>query len=159
MGGPTAMRRCFYIWLAFVALFSVLACMRELQPVPEVVDEPFPEGEPVTLSFSLPAEAPTKALEENGVLKTLHIAVFGSSGYLKEYVKAVDQGPGTPITYTDPYGYTRENVPVRNFSVTLTLSEKPRILHFIGNGPKTLPFDADTTILSTLMSESGQEGF
>lgn len=160
MGGPAAMRKAWTICLAFVALFSAWACMRELQPVPEVMDEPFPEGEPVTVSFSLPMQdAATKALGENGTLNSLHIAVFGSSGYLKEYVKAVDEGPGTVISYTDPYGNTRDNVPVRNFSVTLTLSEKARILHFIGNGPATLPFDADTTILSTLMSESGQEGF
>ena len=154
------MRKAWTICLAFVALFSAWACMRELQPVPDVMDEAFPEGAPVTVSFSLPMQnAATKALDENGTLNSLHIAVFGSSGYLKEYVKAVDEGVGTAITYTDPYGNTRDNVPVRNFSVTLTLSEKSRILHFIGNGPATLPFDADTTILSSLMSESGGQGF
>ena len=160
MGGPAAMRRIRYMLMACVALLSALACVRELPVVdPEFVEEAFPEGEPVTLSFSLPAEARTKALDENGTLNTLHIAVFGSSGYLKEYVKAEDRGAGTATTYTDPYGNTRDNVPVRNFAVTLTLSEKPRILHFIGNGPTTLPFDADTTIMATLMSESGGQGF
>lgn len=154
------MRRLRYMLLAFVALLSALACVRELPVVdPEFVEEAFPEGEPVTITFSLPAEAQTKVLDENGTLNTLHIAVFGSSGYLKEYVKAEDKGAGTATTYKDPYGHIRDNVPVRNFAVTLTLSEKPRILHFIGNGPATLPFDADTTILSTLMSESGGQGF
>ena len=153
------MRRVYYILLACVALLSALACVRELPIVPDLVEDAFPEGEPVTISFSLPAESQTKVLDENGTLNTLHIAVFGSSGYLKEYVKAEDRGAGTATTYKDPYGHIRDNVPVRNFAVTLTLSEKPRILHFIGNGPATLPFDADTTILSTLMSESGGQGF
>ena len=153
----------YYLLLIFAVLLSMPACVPELpldEPAP-LVEAPFPEGEPVTVTFSLQTDdltPSTKALSENGELNTLHVAVFGSSGYLREYVKAKFLGEGATLDFTTPDTTTMQ-VSTRNFSVTLSLSEKPRILHFIGNGPTTLPFDADTTILSDLMSESGGQAF
>ena len=156
-------------WLILVwmvcALWLTAACVQELPgPLPGPVSggDPFPEGKQVTVNFSIPApewEAGTKSIDEGGELKTLHLAVFGSSGYLKEYVKArrSTEDVGT-YDYTDPYGKIH-HVPLIKFSATLTLSEKSRIIHFVGNGPATLPYDADTTVMTTLMSEGGDGGF
>ena len=162
------MKRSWYflVWMV-CALWLIAACVQELPgPVPGPVSDgdPFPEGKKVTISFSVPAPelAPgTKDLDldENGALRTLHVAVFGSNGYLKEYVKAKrsNESMGTYV-YTDPYG-KEHSVPLIKFSATLTLSEKSRILHFVGNGPATLPYDADTTVMTTLMSEGKEGGF
>lgn len=153
------------------ALATLLACVREpeLALEPEAGD-PFPEGAPVTITFSVPAsglQTGTKAIGEEGSLNSLHVAVFGSSGFLKEYVKAELMGTAGDTTYRDPYynpdpalNQGREyTVPLIQYKVTLSLSEKRRIIHFIGNGPATLPFDADTTVMTTLMSEGGDGGF
>lgn len=157
--------------MMLAALAALLACVREpemgLQPE---AGDPFPEGAPVTITFSVPAsglQTGTKAIGEEGTLNSLHIAVFGSSGFLKEYVKAELVGTAGDTTYRDPYFNTdpalnqgREyTVPLIQYKVTLSLSEKRRIIHFIGNGPATLPFDADTTVMTILMSEEGEGAF
>lgn len=154
------------------ALLMAVACVREL-PEPEGAGDPFPEGGKVTVTFSVPdfeGEVGTKAIDDKGSLQTLHLAVFGSNGYLKEYVKAIQLEETTQYYYyKDPYyradmsdeekALHTHQVPLIQFSATLTLTEKDRSIHFIGNGPETLPFDADTTVMNTLMSEGGNGGF
>ena len=143
------MRKIGY-WLLLV--FLVLSCVPELPVQPVPVDEGYPEGAKVTVHFSvtgsgcLPA---TKALGEKPELDSLYLAVFGSSGYLKEYVKAtIDHKP----TYVDADTMMR-------FHATLTLSDKERSVHFIGNGPSTLDFGYDTEILPQLLSAGGGQAF
>ena len=75
-------------WMLIGLLFlPLLACEREWEP--EVVaEEADPQGE-VTVTFTVPADQiPTKALGEDPSLETMHLAIFGSSGYLKQYVPA-----------------------------------------------------------------------
>lgn len=183
MGGQKAMKRYQrYLYGLLGALLLASACVHDIPQMSVVDGDPFPEGKKVTITFSVPApeeRVGTKAedgIGDEGKLNTLHVAVFGSSGYLKEYVKAMrlgEEGTGewAPETYTyrDPYwneGMTPEEkakhehiVPLIKYSATLSLSEKNRIIHFIGNGPVTLPYDADTTVMATLMSEGGEGGF
>lgn len=137
-------------WLLLLLL--VLSCVPELPVQPVPVDEGYPEGAKVTVHFSvtggggMPA---TKALGETPKLDSLYLAVFGSSGYLKEYVKAtIDHKP----TYDDADTIMR-------FHATLTLSDKERSVHFIGNGPSTLDFGYDTEILPQLLSAGGGQAF
>jgi hypothetical protein len=143
------MKRVGY-WLLLLCL--VLGCLREIPVQPERIDEPYPEGASVTVRFSVAntdALPMTKALGETPELDSLHLAVFGSSGYLKEYVKAkVLHKP----TYAD--GDT-----VMTFEATLTLSDKERSIHFIGNGPSTLDFGYDYEILPQLLSAEGGQAF
>ena len=171
-----------YLYGLLATLLLASACVRDIPQMSVVDGDPFPEGKKVTITFSVPApeeRVGTKAedgIGDEGKLNTLHLAVFGSSGYLKEYVKAMrlgEEGTGewAPeyYTYRDPYwneGMTPEEkakhehtVPLIKYSATLSLSEKNRIIHFIGNGPVTLPYDADTTVMATLMSEGGEGGF
>lgn len=83
------MKKIIGFWL--FALMA-LGCVRTL-PEPEVrMEVPFPEGERVEVSFTVNGAGltpSTRALGEEGI-HTMHLAVFGSSGYLKEYVKATD---------------------------------------------------------------------
>ena len=137
-------------WL--ILLFLVLGCVPELPVQPVPVDEGYPEGAKVTVHFSvtggggMPA---TKALGETPKLDSLYLAVFGSSGYLKEYVKAtIDHKP----TYDDADTIMR-------FHATLTLSDKERSVHFIGNGPSTLDFGYANEILPQLLSANGGQAF
>ena len=161
----------YLCWMAW-ALLTLAACVREL-PEPVSGGDPFPEGGQVTITFSVPdfeGTVDTKAIGDGGSLQTLHVAVFGSSGYLKEYIKAIklEETP-RQFEYKDPYysddmsdedkrAHTKL-VNLIKFSATLSLSEKSRIIHFVGNGPATLPYDADTTVMTTLMSEGGNGGF
>lgn len=141
----------FCIW--FLLIFALLGCVPELPIRPDLDDEGYPEGAKVTLQFSVSAGdamPATKALGEKPELDSLYLAVFGSSGYLKEYVKAdiIDTLP----TYVGPDT-------VLNFQATLTLSDKERTVHFIGNGPSTLDFGYASDILPPLLSENGGQAF
>lgn len=152
------MRRFLMLILVFAAAF--LSCKRQEQEA--VLHGGFPEGEKVTIHFSLPGFQPgTKALDEGGDLNSLHVAVFGGSGYLKEYVKATIMETGTHVyeDYDKDSTLVSHTVPKYGFSVTLTLSESPRTVHIIGNGPDVLPFGYDTAVLPTLLSEEGEKAY
>lgn len=141
------------IGYCLLLLFVALGCIPDLPVQPVPVDEGYPEGAKVTLQFSVSAGdamPATKALGEKPELDSLYLAVFGSSGYLKEYVKAdiIDTLP----TYVGPDT-------VLNFQATLTLSDKERTVHFIGNGPSTLDFGYASDILPQLLSENGGQAF
>ena len=154
------MRR--YLIYLLLLLLS-LGCVRELDILDDRALEPFPEGEKVTLTFSVPdsemmpsTKAPfSHRLGEAAHMDSLFVAVFGSSGYLKEYVKA-QKLKEVSYTYTDGYGLPH-TVPAHEFQITLTMSAKRRIIHFIGNGPSTLPFGYDYEVIPSLLSKSGEQ--
>lgn len=114
---------------------SFWACNRETIPTQEA------EGR-FTLTFeaSFPAmRATTKSLSEEPGLQNLYIAVFGPSGALNEYVRA------TTLNGPDPSGrYT--------FSVNLTPIDGPVSLHFIANGPASLPYGFEDSLISSLVN-------
>lgn len=160
MGGCKAMKRwIFVIWMLVVAVAS---CVKERTEEVYAHDPDFPEGKPVTITFSIPGvTSSTKALDNGGDLDNLYLAVFGSSGYLKEYVKATPVSAGTytyPTTDKDnnPISVT---VPKYTFTATLAMTESERSVHFIGNGPSTLDFGYDTAVLPVLMSTAGEKAY
>ena len=127
--------------------------------------DPEADGARVTLKITIPSNPSampgTKSLGENIELNELRLAVFGGNGFLKEYIKAEldNDGPKTIEYYTEwdeengewkpnskqtAQGYT--------YTVSLPLSESRRTIHFIGNGPSSLPFGAADEILPSLMS-------
>jgi len=128
------------------------------------------EGE-VTIHFTLPyPEVPaTRSLAENMDLHNLYVAVFGSSGFFKEYKKAQllsrlddDYIDNVPIYDTDGetvVGTRPVSVPQYEFSVTLTLSEKARQIHFLGNGPEFMPSGSADQVLPGLLCEPGEGAF
>ena len=145
------MRKWMLIGLLFLPL---LACEREWEP--EVVaEEEDPQGE-VTVVFSVPADQmPTKALGENPGLETMHLAIFGSSGYLKQYVPATLLEAAAPRDSLDG----AISMPSYTFSATLAMSNSPRKIHFIGNGPASIDFGRDYDVLPQLLCAEGKTGF
>ena len=147
-------------------IWTILLCISMLASCIKVVNEPepeeasYPEGATVTIPFTVTGETLSNpftknvGLGEDTPINSLHVAVFGGSGYLKEYVKAQNLTRIEDYTYTDIYGMQR-TVAQYSFSVTLTMSESRRIIHFIGNGPSTLSFGYADAVLSSLLSETG----
>ena len=157
------MRKWVFIILSALVVFS---CVQPLEE-PGQSDAPYSaEGHPITIEFSVPGFSPaTKALDEGGVLNTLHLAVFGGSGYLKEYVQAFPEPNGTytyETTETNDNGESvsvSKTVPYYTFTATLALADSPRTIHIVGNGPDIIPFGYDTTVMPTLLSANGEMGY
>ncbi len=159
-----------WILVIWIILAAISSCMKERVQEDAVRHDPgFPEGQPVTIEFSLPGAGPsTKALGESepNDLKKLYLAVCGGSGYLKEYVPAnpVYAGTYTYYVYKDASG-NELNPPKEvttyqyTYSATLTMSESPRTIHLIGNGPETLDFGYDTNILPNLYTANEEKGY
>ncbi len=174
-------------WIIVAAALALMSCVRE----PEAVEPATPsgvEGEKVSVHFTMRGSEPispnTKVLDDGGSLvnadlQNLYLAVFGSSGYLKEYVKAdLDTNPDGSIKIgqetvsvqkqiivsdkTDPdYGKYKiitvsHTVPVYSYTASLTIAESPRTVHLIGNGPEFMPFGYDTAVLPVRMSQLNQ---
>ena len=127
----------------------------ELEPQPQVPAEEVddaPEGS-VTIRFgiSVPCESDpsTKALGEDFELKNLYLAVFGGSGYYKQYEQAHMIGEPKKVdmlykTYKDNEGHDvniYKSVWSYQFRANLNLSNTPRTIHFLGNMPTDNPID------------------
>ncbi len=158
-----------WLFILLMCMLPVLSCTRETELVPEPLQE---DGAPmgkvrINFSVSLPDSSPqTKALGEEPKLENLYLAVFGSSGHYKEYVEATME-PGYPIkqnrtfigedTDHNPTTFTRE-VDVYKFTAEIELSNSPRTIHFLGNGPKpsSLTIGDASAILPNLLCNSDE---
>lgn len=159
------MKRWLYIVLL---LLPLLACEREWVNDIEASD---PEGE-VEITFTVTRDdVLTKALGEDPGLETMHVAVFGSSHYLKQYVKAIPVRVTEPVIdpetgeETGKYKYkdrdstgTNIKMPQYTFSVKIALSNSRRFIHFIGNAPESIPFGKDYDVLPSLIGQK-ETGF
>lgn len=145
-------------WMIIAAAaLMALSCSREKE-LGWVDDEP--EGE-VEITFSVTGDElatkadPEETLGESPHLKTMHVAVFGGSGYLKEYKEATLKSTGTyEYNYTDDKGNPKSKVvPAFTYTVFITLSNTPRRVHFLGNAPTSIPFGKDYEVLPALLGE------
>ena len=151
------MKKTLYILLVSVAVLT--GCMREEDPLGENRRQ-WPEAEGrvlVRMSIDMPELNPsTRALSDtpNQDLTSIHIAVFGRSGYLKEYVEAVmEQNPTAN-------GQIGGNTNRYTFYATLALSENSeRHIHILGNGPEIMEYAKETEILDTLHSPYRKGGY
>ena len=126
-------------------LLSALSCTRE---EPMAIKDLEKEGAtvPVVLSFRDPVvlQAGTKAEPgmEMGVqpaISSIHVAIFGTDRYLKDYVSAYPcDAQGNPLST----GFASQNATSAYFLARLPISSKERVLHIIANGPSSLPFNA-----------------
>ena len=153
------MRKIYSILLAL----AFVGCTREMElDSPSRRERAFPEGAKVRVTLSIAGTEPdTKALGEGCAINTLHLAVFGGSGYLKEYVLAQHVAAGS-YTYEleDTHGETiSRTVPMYTFTVELGMSEYPRTIHFIGNGPAVMPFGYDTAVMPIQLSTDGEMAY
>ena len=148
------MKKLFYILLS---IGLVLGCTRdELEE--RVGQEESESAGKVLVQFnvSLPELTPqTKALGDTpaGDLDNIYLAIFGRSGYLKEYVE-------TSITKASTNGNIGENTNRYTITAILTLSENSeRHIHFIGNGPDHLDYGQENEIIPSLLSPEGKGGY
>ena len=119
---------------------------------------------PVIMSFSQPVtlQAGTKADpgKEMGLkpaITDIHVAIYGTDRYLKDYVSAYPcDANGNPLSS----GYVSENGTTAYFMVRLPISSKTRVLHVIANGPASLPFNAyENEIMQNLTVSEGNGAY
>ena len=155
------MKRVYSISLFLLATLAV-SCMRE-----QAIVEPLtPEEDtvPVILSFREPItlQATTKAdpgmeMGHEPAISNLHVAIFGSDNYLKDYVSAYPcDADGNPLAS----GYASQNATTSYFMARLPISNKPRNLHIIANGPSSLPFNAyENDIMQSMTVTDGNGAY
>ena len=127
-----------------MSLLLVVACIND--PV-EDINSVLQTGDPkVQVDFTVQVQDPsvaTKALSQNPTLRNLMVAVFDGSGYLLEY------------TYATEITLAVQNATEYKYTVALTQSDEPRIIHFIGNAPDRLTFGVEETVLADITSSIG----
>ena len=138
-----------------------VSCVRE-----EAIKESAPEAAtvPVVLSFQEPLVLQARTKAEPGMemgrepaISNIHVAVFGSDLYLKDYVSAYPcDADGNPVSG----GFASQNATSAYFLVRLPISSKPRALHIIANGPSSLPFNAyENEIMQNLTVTDGNAAY
>ena len=121
---------------------------KDLAPERPAVDY---EGQEITVHFGVEMPEPqTKALGDEPNITSLHVAVFGSSGYLKEYKLA------TPV---DSYVSTEGEANKKGYSVQLSITSSRVRVHLIANGPESLPFDYESVVMSKLTCTGGEDAY
>ena len=156
------MKRVFTYILALLALS--VACQRvDLPDNPQVnqpVDLPTGEiGSKVTITFST---ADVTGPETRGVVdpstqvETLHLIVFDENGMLVEVCEATELGSSDHI---DPdTGEVHQGG--RHYTVTLTVTDKPRIIHYVANCPvDQVVYGHETSIIGNMfVDRNGSKG-
>lgn len=136
------MKKLLYI-LSLVLI--ALSCTDELTELKPVLD-----SDKVTVDFSVlipEALSVTKAFGDNpDYVSNLYLAVFDENGFLVEYVKA---DPQTATANETRYKY----------SVTLTLSDTKRIIHFIANAPETLRYGREEEVITSLYTSGTDDAY
>ena len=127
-----------------MSLLLVVACIND--PV-EDIDSVLQTGDPkVQIDFTVQVQDPsvaTRSISEKPTLRNLMVAVFDASGYLLEYTFATEITLAT-ANAVDYY-----------YTVAVTQSEEPRIIHFIGNAPERLTFGVEESVLAEITSSIG----
>lgn len=103
-----------------------------------------PDNNKVRYSFNIDlGQGPcTKALTDNAQIRNMYVAVFDKAGYkLSEYAKAELASPAYAAG-TNGVNY--------QYSIELTVSSSPRILHFIANAPESLSYGSESEVIGSL---------
>lgn len=140
------MKRILYY---IIPLLAMLSCSEQIEQ--DVVAE----GKlGTTVSVVLPQipdaypQLETRAMAMNPQMENLYLAVFDDNGYLLEYVKA-----------TDDSQMATENETTYKYQVSLTPTDFPTYIHFIGNAPSTLSFGTEVEAVGKLFTEGGSEAY
>lgn len=138
------MKRTLYILFALLAF----SCVKEQDTPRPKVDY---EGREVMVYFGVETPEPqTKTMGENPAITSLHVAVFGSSGYLKEYKLAEPVGG-----YVSQEGASH----AKGYRVPLSITSSKVRVHLIANGPASLDFDYESTVMAKLSTTGGQDAY
>lgn len=137
------------LYIISVLLLAAVGCTKEQGLTENSEKAAFPEGAMVTVNFSIPSQAQTRAdWADEPEINNLYVAVFNSAGLLMEYAKA------TPIG-----DYADENGVWCGYKVKLLLSSTERRLHFIANGPETIDNGSETAVIRNLVTEDGAAAY
>ena len=137
------MKKIIYILSLVLFLGS---CVKEQAGISAATGE---EGK-ITLNLTaiVPDAQPlTKAMGEKPQLTNLYLAVFDEVGYLAEYVKAQDVELAT------------ENGVTCKYTVTLSLSDKPRTIHWIGNAPAAVMYGSEESVMMGLIAKGNEDTY
>ena len=144
-------KRTPYLLLFLLTAF-LAGCVKEI-PGQEEPLLPVPEGEAI-LTFSLRFPEPvilgpaTKAMADTPTISSLKIAVFGSSGFLKEYRDVESFVPAT----------TNGPSPVYTFRTKMNLTDSKNLrVHIIANGPDKLPWLYEDAALCSAAYTTGTQ--
>lgn len=135
------MKKILYIFSAILLIASCVDAIEETQTVN-------PDEGKVVVDFSVvvpDARPATKAMGETPQVKNLYLAVFDDAGYLAEYVKA------------NPVQLAIENGIEYEYSVSLSLSQTPRIIHWIGNAPESVQYGSEESVLMSIKSRGDED--
>ena len=102
-----------------------------------------------TISVVLPqipdALPQTRAMAMNPQMRNLYLAVFDENGYLLEYVKADASSQ-----------MATENNTAYTYKVSLTPTDFPTYVHFIGNAPEAISFGTEVEAVGKLFTQGGE---
>lgn len=138
------MKKLLYI-LSLVLI--TVSCADELVKMKPIVD-----SNKVTIDFSVSIpEVPvhTKAFADAPALTNLYLAVFDENGFLVEYVPADSKNTQ----------YATSNGTSYKYSVSLTLSDTKRIIHFLANAPTTLRYGTEEEVITALYTEGTNDAY
>lgn len=138
------MKKLLYI-LSLVLI--TVSCADELIEMKPIVD-----SNKVTIDFSVSIpEVPvhTKAFADAPALTNLYLAVFDENGFLVEYVPADSKNTQ----------YATSNGTSYKYSVSLTLSDTKRIIHFLANAPTTLRYGTEEEVITALYTEGTNDAY
>ena len=165
------MRRIYTYILALALLTLSVACQRANLPEDSQVNQPveLPTGaigSKATITFST---ADLEGHETRGVLtpvdpiinpssdvKTLHLIVFDKNGMLVEVCEATKLGKSDHVD-----SETGEvHVGGRHYTVTLTVTDEPRIIHYVANCPvDQVVYGHETSIIGNMfVDRNGSDG-
>lgn len=125
------MKKVFYIVLC-ILLIGAGACTERIQ-----LENPQEEGMvTIDMSVTIPNLATKAVMAEDPDIDNIYVAIYGSSHYLNDYVKALPTDANGQIisAYTPVNG-------VYNLKVTLQATASRRYVHVLANGPDHLDFN------------------
>ena len=146
------MKRILHIISALTASLLLFSCVKENVPGGDRPEVDY-EGKEVTVYFGVEIPEPdpvTKTLGLEPDIQSLHVAVFGSSGYLKEYKLA------EPV---DGYVSQEGSANKKGYKVSLSITSSKIRVHLIANGPSSLDFDYEATVMSKLATTGGTDAY
>ena len=107
----------------------------------------------IDFSVLVPDSNPsTKTMGNQPDIDNLYLAVFDESGYLAEYVQADPTNLETPVdNHTGSLLY--------KYTATLSVSETPRTIHWIANGPASLQYGSEEAVIMSIKSQGDQDQY
>ena len=144
------MKKRNYIYMFMAMLALVFSCQKpELVGDEQDTDTSIEAGEvvtgkvPITFSAVLPSSPETKAMAAE--IQSMHLVIFDGEGMFVEVCEAQD------IQDTTHTGHLGE----QKYTVTLTVTEEPRIIHFIANCPvNQIIYGHEISIIGNLYVEN-----